>query len=811
MGEISSRLPSDSLGTGSAPAWRRGIWTLLLVAAILRGLIIGLGGQYFWPDEGRYSVSQAAADLILQGHLREGLALPLRTGEHPGFKLAGIIPALVEAKVGSDNRIPALFFGLFSEVNLVLIWLCARRLGLGLAAQFWAVLLAACSVILFFQARHIQPYDLSLSLALTGLWVGMKPEGGGRRGVGVGLLAGAAFVTYMGYWLLAATSMGLFVLRGGWKLVSLARRFLWVSAGFLLLLGCCWLLDRWDGGVGTVNARGFSQMNYATGFGNPWWLPWEYLYHAEGLRLGLLLAGLAWALATVARAAEHRSGASPIFIGLAGFTVIYVGTGVVAELHLSLPTGRVIRVLVPFLALLGGLAADHFLAKFRAPRRAGVLLGLMLVGSAAGPFVTVLRQEFPRDFKVRGDRLLAARPPAPANSYYRFVNVENYIFRAETLATAPAETLAAAAHPYQFLPYLYEGFSVIERHERRGLDHRMRLVRMTLPAAARVTGDPEGMVTLRLKFRADQRGLSEPLLSLGPRAGGDLFFVNYDADGRQLRIGMERVGIGIITSEPISFVPEREYVVNLFSDLLLPAGGTDGAEAAAHRQNYAEVVSITWEGRQVVGERVKALPRGSAPITAGINAVGSGRAGTAFSGEILEVRRGGYPPLLRGRLAVAEYGALQEDVWLPLAAAGVPEPLVVAGTPGHATLGYVRVLPGGKAKLGVELWGVGAFESPELAVAGEVETEIIFHFPALYPPVGDARWGDVPRAIQEARRSRLTILVNDRVVLDQEVRDNGTPSSPMVFGQNPVGGSLVGGKFTGRMGRILRLPLGSER
>ena len=89
----------------------------------------------------------------------------------------------------------------------------------------------------------------------------------------------------------------------------------------------------------------------------------------------------------------------------------------------------------------------------------------------------------------------------------------------------------------------------------------------------------------------------------------------------------------------------------------------------------------------------------------------------------------------------------------------------------------------------------------------EVATEVVFHVPALYPSVNDPRWGPVPRAAQEARRSRVVILINGRTVLDQAVKDNGTPSSPVAFGQNPVGGSWVGGQFSGRLLQVTRLEL----
>jgi len=68
-----------------------------------------LRGQFFTPDESRYLESRNAAALILQGHVRAGIAQPFATGDHPGFKLLSIAPALIEAKFGENSRIPVIF------------------------------------------------------------------------------------------------------------------------------------------------------------------------------------------------------------------------------------------------------------------------------------------------------------------------------------------------------------------------------------------------------------------------------------------------------------------------------------------------------------------------------------------------------------------------------------------------------------------------------------------------------------------------------------------------------------------------------
>ncbi|HEX7632075.1 MAG TPA: DUF2079 domain-containing protein [Lacunisphaera sp.] len=328
-----------------------------------------------------------------------------------------------------------------------------------------------------------------------------------------------------------------------------------------------------------------------------------------------------------------------------------------------------------------------------------------------------------------------------------------------------------------------------------------------LTAPVPITGEDHGAVKMLVRFAAARAGFSEPLLSLGRTGAGDVFFVRY-LNYHQLVLGMESIGDAVLTSKPIEFEADHPYTLELFSGSLLPPA-VDAADAkeAARRLYLQSLVSARLDGNEVLNALATPHVVQPAEVVAGLNAAGADSAAAAFTGKISDVQRGGYPRPTHGGLADADHGAVRLVVRLPAAAAGVPEPLLVVGVPGQATLGYVRVLPGGKARFGVEIWGQKALESEEVAMPDEVATEVVFHVPALYPSVNDPRWGPVPRAAQEARRSRVVILINGRTVLDQAVKDNGTPSSPVAFGQNPVGGSWVGGQFSGRLLQVTRLEL----
>ena len=91
---------------------------VLLISLILRWILIFRGGQYYISDETRYEVSRNAARFLSQGQLVKALEQFAISPEHLGFKVIGIIPTLLEQVVGSSVVIPAIFFSVFSVLNL---------------------------------------------------------------------------------------------------------------------------------------------------------------------------------------------------------------------------------------------------------------------------------------------------------------------------------------------------------------------------------------------------------------------------------------------------------------------------------------------------------------------------------------------------------------------------------------------------------------------------------------------------------------------------------------------------------------------
>ena len=144
------------------------------------------------------------------------------------------------------------------------------------------------------------------------------------------------------------------------------------------------------------------------------------------------------------------------------------------------------------------------------------------------------------------------------------------------------------------------------------------------------------------------------------------------------------------------------------------------------------------------------------------------------------------------------YGPLTLRLRLPGTHAGIEEPVVTVGRAGNATFVYLRLLPGSRAKVGIEFWGLSAAESREFAVSSpDALITVQASFPALYPAAGSPGWGLVSGPEQRRLLSGYLVAVDGEVRLRGPVAYEEPPRSPVYVGRNPLGGSYVSDYFTG--------------
>lgn len=442
---------------------------ILLASVVLRVVLVVGGGQFYWPDEGRYDTSHALVRWLVSGDT-DRLFDRLNRADHVLFKFIGMIPAALEHWFGENRRIPALFFSAFSTLNIWLVWGVARRLGAAASEALLAAALLAASTTFFYYSRHVLPYDLAISFGLLSLYAGLLRESRPAGSLTAGVLAGCAFLTYAGAWLIGAAVLIIHVARASsWR--EFLRRSLTAGAGLAAPIAAAGLISMAFGGRLLESFVDFADTIDQGVYSEGWSLPFEYLWHAEH---GLLLlwmvcvAAAAWRL----RRGDQHPRLHAGFIGLATIYAAIVITSVVLEQFVVY--GRLARHLVPFFCLITAAELERLRTTgANAGRRLVPVLAIALLVQTALNFQQPLRQWFPDDFQYAHGHLAAGN----AATEYIWTYSRHIYPVPEPLALPPDHTVVASApHPLQFLPYQYEGYAPAERGALRATDISMRLV-----------------------------------------------------------------------------------------------------------------------------------------------------------------------------------------------------------------------------------------------------------------------------------------------------------------------------------------------
>ncbi len=144
------------------------------------------------------------------------------------------------------------------------------------------------------------------------------------------------------------------------------------------------------------------------------------------------------------------------------------------------------------------------------------------------------------------------------------------------------------------------------------------------------------------------------------------------------------------------------------------------------------------------------------------------------------------------------FGPISLKIRLPGTIGNLPQPLLVCGRTGNAELVYIRILANRKARVGVEFWGLRADESETFDLPSmDAILDVRCYLPPFFPEEGDDYWRLLPASIQKSRRTQYFIVVDNVVRLKGPLKYDMRPHSPIYFGKNPLGGSLVSDRFTG--------------
>lgn len=486
--------------------FRHPLLFMLLAAAVVRVVLILQGGQFYFPDESRYS----RGALIYLG-LREGqpeqIRLMFSSPEHAGFTVLASLLVPVQhllahltghgdwstpANFYASAHIAALLLGGFSVVTLWLIHRLALAAGASSREALFAALIAACTATLFYYARHLSPYDCSLALALAALIFAIDRTRPPRPFLAGACIAGC-YVIYNGYWFMVPV-VGLALLltpapSAREKIIPLLR---WCAGG--LLVGALSMLpgtlaagrEFWTsmGRFARLNSEGFP----AEG----WSLPWAYLWHTENaLGIALLITIAAGLLLDVRRRAVPPRVLLWLALLVATYACLLVVSTITGKFAIY---GRTIRPLVPFLCLLGGYALNRLTERRPGWNRAAVaIIGL----GAVMNFLPHLQQIFPGDLRGRIEREIGVPKFAlsfsgPMSMYLgspvtrpdlALVNATQLFPLRDYVGDPAGVVLWETAHPLALECYQYEGNLPRDRvlFQRHGA--RMKLIRLADPAA----------------------------------------------------------------------------------------------------------------------------------------------------------------------------------------------------------------------------------------------------------------------------------------------------------------------------------------
>lgn len=458
---------------------------VLLLSLILRWALVIRGGQYYFSDEHRYEVSQDVVDLLLQGKIAESLSRVFTAPEHLGYKIIGFLPALIERVTGPSLLIPALFFSLFSVLNLYLIYLLSKRAGATEREALLALGIAAATHSLLYYARHLMPYDTAMAFGLLSLYVGLKKEADVKTSLLCGVLGFLCFMTYNGYWLLAGFAMFCHVFAAEKNIAAFLQRCVLLVIGFVIPLVIILLVSNVAGINFVAEYAKFANTVTQGDYSEGWSLPFEYFWHSEHFLI--IILGI---LSIIALFHLINNGDRYPLWWLAGLSFVYVCLALFSVFtHSFVVLGRLARQMMPFLILLSSYGLARLSIQTSTRRYITTLVMIMIIAQGIWNYKTSFVLSYPRDFSNEAQvlypdftfspkRLLFGAPAVCENNGYAIKNAKYFLDANEIPPDIQGIVLMSKPHPINFLPYQYEGYSPEIRPQLRDANLQMALYKV---------------------------------------------------------------------------------------------------------------------------------------------------------------------------------------------------------------------------------------------------------------------------------------------------------------------------------------------
>lgn len=309
------------------------------------------------------------------------------------------------------------------------------------------------------------------------------------------------------------------------------------------------------------------------------------------------------------------------------------------------------------------------------------------------------------------------------------------------------------------------------------------------PTLPKVVASSRTPFELKLRFPADRASGRDPLVITGSGNRFDVLFVEYSGLGK-VAFGLYHHGDELVMSPIMSVDVKELHTLQVWmGSLAVPEVATNEEGELPNSRR----ISVVLDGTTALNREQVFYPAEPSSVTIGENALVGDVVGSAFFGRIESVEPVAFevlpdPGLLR------QYGAVDMTVVFARGAQGASEPLVVTGIAGAGDFIYVRYLEGGKMTFAFDHWGIGGLVGKPVEVDTWKPHRLRMTMGSLYPPGEDVgEW-----------RTRVQVKLDDTVVLDGSYAVHPSTRTQVRIGENAIGGSTCGPRFSGQIQKIER-------
>jgi len=372
------------------------LWFILVVSALLRMYSINRGGWGFFVDEQRFldAINIVNSSIGSQETLKNLFTYGI---EHKLFLFISALYIKIYNISQDVSFNPVYFFGLFSVLNIYLVYRISLNFGSEKNEALISALIFACSSANFYWSRHLVPYDIALFLGLCSILLATSNSLSRCKAFFCGLIASCCFFTYYGSWIISSIGPLLFFYFS-WKRQSLGliATSACLASSFLLPFVIMW------GGVAyyTNNvhynmisdfiyfSKSINQGEYADGY----FIPLQYFFASDGPLSVFWLFSMSSTIYYIStRIKGNKSQRATIYLVI--LLYIYSLLAIFSTiLHKQVAYGRTARQLLPFICLISGFTINHYFIKNKTPR---LVLSITLVGISLFESGCFIRLSFP--------------------------------------------------------------------------------------------------------------------------------------------------------------------------------------------------------------------------------------------------------------------------------------------------------------------------------------------------------------------------------------------------------------------------------